>query len=186
MSTSTQTEATIDDLYGYDGKAELIDGRIVPIMPSGHRHNWIAGAIYRGLFDHARATGRGVAYTDGMGFVVPGLVSGRRSFSPDAAYYTGPLPADDADFAPGPPTLAVEVRSKGDHGPAAEAEMAAKRADYFEAGTLVVWDVDPIAATIAAYRAETPDQPTVFNRSDIADAEPATPGWRLAVDTLFA
>ena len=27
--------------------------------------------------------------------------------------------------------------------------MAAKRADYFEAGTLVVWDVDPVAETVA-------------------------------------
>ena len=29
--------------------------------------------------------------------------------------------------------------------------MAAKRADYFAAGTLVVWDVDPLAETVAVY-----------------------------------
>ena len=46
-------------------------------------------------------------------------------------------------FVEGTPTLAVEVRSEEDYGPTAESEMAEKRADYFEAGTLVVWDVNP-------------------------------------------
>ena len=40
------------------------------------------------------------------------------------------------------PTFAVKVRDLDDYAPDAEATMAAKRADYFEAGTLVVWDVD--------------------------------------------
>ena len=38
-----------------------------------------------------------MAYTDNMGFAVPELPSGRQSFSPDAAYYDGPLPADEME-----------------------------------------------------------------------------------------
>ena len=53
-------------------------------------------------------------------------------------------------FVEGAPTLAVEVRSEGDYGASAERDMAAKRADYFEAGTLVVWDVDPEAEVVHA------------------------------------
>ena len=64
--------------------------------------------------------------------------------------------------------------------------MAAKRADYFEAGTKVVWDVDPEAQLILSYRSPTPDRPTVFSAGQIADAEPAVPGWRLPVDRVFA
>jgi Uma2 family endonuclease len=45
-------------------------------------------------------------------------------------------------FFEGAPVFAVEVRSEGDYGPAAERELAEKRADYFAAGTLAVWDVD--------------------------------------------
>jgi Uma2 family endonuclease len=89
------------------------------------------------------------------------------------------------DFVEGPPTFAVEVRSKGDYGDAAEAEMAAKRADYFLAGTKAVWDVDPIARCIHLYRADTPDRPVTFQGGQIADAEPAVPGWRMAVDDIF-
>jgi Uma2 family endonuclease len=90
------------------------------------------------------------------------------------------------DFVPGPPTFAVEVRTKGDHGNAAEPEMAAKRADYFQAGTLVVWDVDPRAECVRSYRLDAPDQPVVSSKGQVADAEPAVPGWRMAVDDIFA
>ena len=55
-----------------------------------------------------------------------------------------------------------------------------------KAGTLVVWDVDPLAESVTAYTAASPLAPTVFRRGDTADAEPAVPGWRLPVDALFA
>lgn len=177
--------ATLADLARTPGKAELIGGRIVHLMPTGHRPNQIAGDIFVSLKNYARATGRGVAYIDNMGFAVPELPSGRESFSPDAAYYDGPLPSNEMDFAPGPPTLAVEVRSKTDYGDAAEAEMAAKRADYFQAGTPVVWDVDPRAECVHVYRPDAPDQPVTFHKGQQADAEPAVPGWRMAVDDIF-
>src|SRR5438128_9205037 len=144
MSHVGQVRATLDDLYRTPGKAALIGGRIVHFMATGRKPNRVAGRIYRSLDDHARQTGRGEAYTDNIGFAVPELPSGRESFSPDAAYYLGPLPANRMRFIEGPPTFAVEVRSENDYGDAAEAEMAAKRADYFAAGTLVVWDGDPL------------------------------------------
>lgn len=186
MSLDTRTAATLDDLYRVDGKAELIAGRIVHFMPTGFLPNRVAARIFRSLDDHAEATGQGVALTDNMGFAVPELSSGRQSFSPDAAYYVGPLPKDMMRFIEGPPTLAIEVRSEGDYDDAAEAAMAAQRADYFEAGTLVVWDVDPIARCVRVFRADAPGQPTVFGPGQSAEAEPAVPGWRLAVDPLFA
>jgi hypothetical protein len=42
MSSLTQTAATLDDLYRVEGKAELIDGRIVPLMATGRRPNRVA------------------------------------------------------------------------------------------------------------------------------------------------
>jgi Uma2 family endonuclease len=78
------------------------------------------------------------------------------------------------------------VRSKGDYGPQAEEALAAKRADYFAAGTQVVWDVDLLAADVVRlYRAGSPLAPVVFRRGEQADAEPAVPGWRMPVDELF-
>ncbi|WP_165220508.1 hypothetical protein [Aquisphaera insulae] len=59
------------------------------------------------------------------------------------------------------------------------------RPDDFAAGTLVVWDVDPIARHVHAYHAEDRDHPTTYLPGQEADAEPAVPGWRIAVDRLF-
>jgi Uma2 family endonuclease len=81
--------------------------------------------------------------------------------------------------------LAVEVRSEGDYSAKAQLEIADKRADYFEAGTAVVWDVDPLAKTIAVYRAAAPQQPQVFTSGQITDAEPSLPGLRVKVSDVF-
>jgi Uma2 family endonuclease len=186
MSSAKQTAATLDDLYRVTDKAELISGRIVPLMPTGRWPSRIASRIFRSLDDHAEATGRGEAYTDNSGFAVPMLSSGRESFSPDASYFLGPFPANVMRFLEGPPTFAVEVRSEGDYGDAAEEAMAAKRADYFEAGTAVVWDVDPVGRRILKYRTDAPDQAELFVPGQEVDAEPAVPGWRMDVDRIFA
>lgn len=186
MATVGQTRATLEDLYRTEDKAELIGGRIVHYMATGVRPSEVASNIYVSLRHYARQTGRGRPYGDNLGYAVPELPSGRESFSPDASYYTGPLPTNLMRFIEGPPTFAAEVRSENDYGDAAEAEMAAKRNDYFAAGTAVVWDVDPIAETITAYRAVAPRQPTIFRRGDTTDAEPAVPGWRIAAAEVFA
>jgi Uma2 family endonuclease len=186
MPTRTQTAATLDDLSRVDGKAELVAGRIVPLMPSGDAPSQVAFEIAVRLRDYARRQGVGVAYPDGVGYAIdPPLPSGRQSFSPDASYHVGPRPKNRMRFLDGAPAFAVEVRSEFDTGPAAEAAMADKRADYFAAGTLVVWDVDPIVGTIAVYRSDSPTQPTLYRKGQVAEAEPAVPGWCVAVDDLL-
>jgi Uma2 family endonuclease len=176
---------TLADLARVPGKAELIGGRIVNFMPTGLRPNLIAGRIYRKLADHVDQARIGLALTDNMGFAVPEMKSGRESFSPDVAYFLGPYESSNMGFIRGAPTFAVEVRSENDYGPAADRAIEAKRSDYFAAGTLVVWDVDPRADTVKSYRAAAPDEPTLFVRGQFADAEPAVEGWKIEVDGIF-
>jgi Uma2 family endonuclease len=121
-----------------------------------------------------------------VGYAVPELPSGRQSFSPDASYHVGPRPANRMRFIEGAPVFAVEVQSENEYGNDAEADMNDKRADYFAAGTLVVWDVDPEAETVTVYRSTTPTEPIVYHRGQTAEAEPAVPGWTLAVDEILA
>lgn len=181
-----QGTATLDDLYKVEGKAELVNGRIINFVASGDLPSEVAFEIAVRLRAYAKQTGVGKAYSDGLGYAMtPPLSSGRQSFQPDASYYAGPHPKNRMRFIVGAPDFAVEVRSEDDYGPSAEVEMAAKRADYFEAGTKVVWDVDPLAGTIASYQADAPEQPTVFAAGQFARAEPALPGWTLAVDDVL-
>jgi Uma2 family endonuclease len=123
-----------------------------------------------------------IAFPDNAGFIVN--LPNRNSFSPDAAWYVGePI---DMSFIEGTPTFAVEVRSEGDYGPAAERAIADKIADYFASGTLVVWDVDLLSDDVVRkYTVEQRSKPTVFRRGDRADAEPAVSGWTFPVDSLF-
>ena len=179
---TTKTQATIEDLYQVEGKAELVDGEIVLMSPTGYLPNYAASEILVSLRAHARQTKSGHAVTDSAGFRVN--LPNRGSFSPDAAFYTGrPM---GMKFFEGAPVFAVEVRSGSDYGPKAEAKMAKKRGDYFAASTLCVWDVDLQSPdVIKAYHFSGTENPIIFRRGDAADAGEAVPGWSMPVDELF-
>ena len=180
----TERRATVEDLYRTEHKkAELVNGRLEIREPAGDAPSSAAGSIFARLLAYQRTTGSGRAYADGAGFLVD--LPNRQSFGPDAAFHTGPRTG--LKLLDGAPIFAVEVRSEYDYGRAPEREMLAKRADYFAAGTLVVWDVDLLAAApIKVYRDGNADTPAAsFRRGELADAEPALPGWRFPVDELF-
>lgn len=180
--TSMKVTATIEDLYKEPGKAELVNGRIIRMPPTGSEPGYAGDEAFVSLRGYSRRTGEGLAVGDNKGFHVD--LPHRESVSPDAAYYTGPLTG--MKFFEGAPVFAVEVRSEGDYGPKAEREMEQKRADYFACGTKVVWDVDLLSENVVkVYRADDPVNPTIYRRGDIAEAEPAVPGWKMAVDDLF-
>ena len=177
-----KTQATIEDLYRVSGKAEIVNGELRLMSPTGDLPGRAALRIAVSLDTHAERTGAGRVYGDNVGFMVN--LPKRRSFSPDAALYVGPRTG--GKFLEGAPVFAVEVRSEGDYGPQAEQDMAAKRRDYFAAGTLVVWDVDVLKSeSVRVYRASDPDNPTVYRRGEVAEAEPAVPGWTMPVEDLF-
>jgi len=180
----TKTQATIDDLYRVpeNGKAELVNGELVLMSPTGGVPGRAAGEIYISLHDYERRIGGGYAFPDNVGFIVS--LPNRRSFSPDAAFYKGELRG--GLFLEGAPVFAVEVRSPVDYGPKAETAMAQKRADYFAAGTLVVWDVDVLRdKLVRVYRASDPESPAIYHAGDVAEAEPAMRGWKLLVEEII-
>lgn len=181
---STKVHATIEDLYKLPGdvKAEIVNGEILLMSPTGDLPNRAAGAIYISLRQYESQIKNGRAYSDNAGFKVN--LPHRESFSPDAAFYTGK--PTGMKFLEGAPVFAVEVRSAGDYGRKAEEEITRKLSDYFATGTLVVWDVDLLSEDVVkVYRVSEPKKLTVYRRGEVAEAEPAVPGWTMAVDDLF-
>ncbi len=177
------TYATVEDLYHIpeNAKAELINGEIVALSPTGGLPDYAAMKITVSLFAHIEKTVQGHAAGDNVGFIVD--LPNRKSFSPDAAFHKHPL---TMKFIEGAPLFAVEVRSEGDYGAKAEKAINEKRADYFAAGTLVVWDVDLLSDNVVSvYRVDHPHKPTIYHRGEFAEAEPAVSGWTMPVDTLF-
>ena len=178
---STKVEATIEDLYKVEGKAELVNGEIVEMAGTGGLPHYAARQITLSLASYETIFRNGIAIADNAVFVVD--LPHRKSFSPDAGFYAGEI---TMRFFRGAPVFAVEVRSENDYGPRAERAMAKKRADYFAAGTLVVWDVDLLSTDVVrVFRATDPETPTIYHRGEIAEAEPAVPGWTMGVDEIF-
>jgi Uma2 family endonuclease len=183
MSTVSDplTDRLIAELYRVEGKAEIVEGQVVLLAPAGDLPGSAAGAILASL----RATEKlpdGLAISGNVGFLAK--LPHRKSFCPDAGFYAGPRAG--MKFLPQPPEFAVEVRNEEDYGIAAEERMADKRADYFAAGTKVVWDVDLQSDDVVrVYRDTSPDQPAIYRRGEMAEAEPAVPGWTMPVDELF-
>lgn len=175
-------EALIEALYREEGKAEIVDGRIVRFDMTGRKPGFAGDAILFALWTFVKITKPSrIAVGDGKAFLVN--LPNRESFSPDAAYYEGPN--SGAKFFDGAPRFAVEVRSEND----SPAEMRAERNDYFAAGTEVVWDVDVLGGEeivrkfTKAGGAQTPV--AIYKRGETADAEPAVPGFTMSVDDLF-
>ncbi len=185
------SQEAIKELYQVpeNGKAEIVQGRVVQMSPTGARPGLVAFKIASSLSQYEERRSQtednvGYTFSDNVGFLVD--LPGRSSFSPDAAWYTGQVGEDEMDYLPSAPAFAVEVRSKGDYGPKAEQAISEKIQDYFAAGTMVVWDVDTRGADVVrVHRAASPDAPTIYRRGDVAEAEPAVPGWTMPVDDLF-
>ncbi len=184
MPTLTATDPLLEELMRTPGKAEIINGEIKKFSPTGKLPNRAAGRISASLLLYEETTGNGIAFGDNVGFRCD--LPDRKSFSPDAAFYSGPDPEDEMHFLPQAPDFAVEVRSERDYGRRAEAEITQKIRDYFAAGTLVVWDVDlRNDDVIAKFSAPDADTPQLFRRGETADAGEAVPGWSLEVGALF-
>lgn len=180
-------EATVEDLLHVpdNAKAEIVNGKLVLMPPTGIEPGYAGDEIFASLREYARRTRRGRAVGDNKGFRVE--LPHRKSFSPDAAYTIGH--PTGMGFYVGAPIFAVEVRGENDYGPAAEMEMASKRADYFACGTQVVWDVDLVGdgqsdKIVKVYRADDPQYSTIYRSGEMAEAELALPGWQFPVDSL--
>jgi Uma2 family endonuclease len=103
-------------------RAEIVNGEIVRMSLAGDMPGYAAMMIAFSLHDYAKRTGKGRATTDNVGFRVN--LPNRKSFSPDAAFYTGK--PTGMKFPEGAPIFAAEVRRESDYGPGAEQAIADK------------------------------------------------------------
>lgn len=120
-----------------------------------------------------------VTGADGTVELMAGLVR-----IPDVAF-TGwdRLPGRRYPAAPIPrlaPNLAVEVLSRSN----TPGEMAVKRQDYFAAGVELVWEIDPVARTVAVHTAV--DQVTTLTSTELLDGGSVLPGFKLPLQEFFA
>ena len=101
---------------------------------------------------------------------------------PDVAYvsrerWAGPLPDGYGEFAP---DLVVEIRSPSDRVGA----VLAKVGEWLDAGSRIVWVVDPSRRLVTVYSAD--GSQAVLGNEDVLDAGNLLPGFTFAIAELFA
>jgi Uma2 family endonuclease len=78
------------------------------------------------------------------------------------------------------PNLAIEILSKGN----TRREMAIKRAEYFDAGVELVWEVDPRKRVVTVYIASA--ESATLGIDDTLDGGTVLPDFQLPLKDLFA
>lgn len=159
-------------------RKELVRGQVVCEPPAGFEHGRLAARIAALLHTHARAGRLGEVVTAETGFVL--FVDPPTVRAPDVAFVTEErLPADPEKFARLAPDLAVEIVSPSNTVP----DILAKVKDYLEAGTRLVWIVEPRSRSVTVYRSH--DDIRLLTEADEIDGGAVLPGFRLPVAELF-
>jgi Uma2 family endonuclease len=157
---------------------ELVAGTLVE-KPMGIEESEIALLLGAALVNFARPRKLGMLLApDGMLRLMPGLVRAPDiSFISRESYPDGKKPTEP--IAPMAPDLAVEILSKSN----SRTEMNRKLREYFDAGTRLVWYVDPRKMTIRVYA--SPSKSVTLGIADHLDGGAVLPGFRMAVRELF-
>lgn len=164
-----------NDDYHY----ELVDGRVIRMSPPGSRRSVLTTRIAGLLNQYAEPHDLGVVMSVG-GFKLATNPDTVRE--PDIAFVRRdriPETGVPDSFWPGPPDLAVEIRSPGDR----QSEIRARVADYLARGARLVWVVDPKKKTVTIHERLSP--PVTLDVDDTLDAGDVIPGFTSTVRRIF-
>ncbi len=175
----TATEKDVLEIEVKENRlCELIDGTLVE-KPIGFGESYLAAVLLRVLGEFVTTRDLGIlSAPDGMMRIAKGLVR-----IPDVAFISwGKLPRRKVPAVPIPalsPDLAVEILSETN----TPQEMKRKCREYFQAGTRLVWLVDPKRRQVRAFT--SPQRSKVFRESQTLDGSPVLPGFRMPLRELF-
>lgn len=165
-----------------DGRRyELVAGELRVMSPSGWRHGRVVGNLHGLLWQHVSSHHLGMVFGAETGFLLgrdPDTVR-----APDVAFVEARnLPDREPAEAywPGAPDLAVEVLSPHDR----TGDVDEKIRAWLDAGTRLVWVVDPQLRTLAAYRSTS--DVTVYTVGQPLDGGELLPGFTCPVARIFS
>ena len=171
-----ETDMTLQDFLESDIEGyEYVKGELIPMPAASAEHGLIGARVFLHLGVYVHEHQLGAVVTPDTGFQV-----GERVLKPDIAFLsTERLPDDLSKAFPIPPDLAVEVVSPSD----AFRRVVEKAFAYLEAGTQMVWVVEPGSKTVTVYRSETDIKLLTIN--DTLSGEDVVEGFSCQVAQLF-
>ena len=170
-TTMTLEEFLAHDVEGY----EYVNGELIPMPPLSREHGEISVNVIRYLDAHVYQNKLGHLYTAETTFQVR-----ERTAKPDVAFVsTARLTGDKTKGFSIPPDLAIEVVSPSD----VQSRIVEKALAYLDAGTHLVWVLEPVAKTVTIYRSETDIE--TLTRNDTLTGEDVIPGFTCPIAHLF-
>jgi Uma2 family endonuclease len=161
------------------GPCELVNGRVVPMTPTGDEHGAIEANIAAELRAYVRDRNLGKVRSGEVGIYVrrnPDTVRAADVLYISQERYARKMAGDFLDIAP---DLIVEILSPND----SWTEVTQKLREYFAIDVRMVWVVDPVAHTIYAYRSLTDIRE--FPANDVLSGDDILPGFSVPVERLF-
>ncbi len=169
--TMTLQEFLASDLEGY----EYVKGELKPMSPPTMEHGEVSMSLILPLGTYIRDKNLGHLYPADTTFKL-----GDRIVKPDIAYVsTERLPENRRQASPIAPDLAVEVASPTD----SLYDITEKALAYLEAGTRLVWVIEPVGKTVTVFRSET--NISTLTRDDTLTGEDVIEGFSCPVEKLF-
>jgi Uma2 family endonuclease len=186
MATSTTKLMTAEEFFEWiqrpeneDREYELVRGEVVAMTKPGKRHGLVCVNISYVLSTYARQRKKGYVCSNDTGVVVerdPDTVRG-----PDLLYFEDATKYAEVEtgFAEDPALLAVEVLSPHD----TLGKMMERIVDQLNAGTPLVWLVDPEAQNVTVFRPGKP--PYVVHAGEEITGDDVLPDFRCKVAEFF-
>jgi Uma2 family endonuclease len=161
-------------------KYELVDGEI-RVSPAGFRHGRISVRLGSRLEAFVSERGLGYVLEGQTGYRLPGRKPQKDVRSPDVSFVAaGRFPSGIPDgFADLAPDLAVEVLSPGDR----PRDILDKVGEFLDAGSHLVWVIDPMKRSAAVYRSLTDVK--VISESGMLDGEDVVPGFSCPLSEIL-
>lgn len=177
-TTRLVTGAELADMQDI-GPCELVEGRIVPMSPTGDEHGGIESNIGAELRAFARAHKLGKVRVGEVGIFTRRNPDSIRAA--DVFYISNERYArkESDSFLDVAPELVVEILSPGD----SWSSVAQKLREYFAIGVAQMWVVDPESRSVHVYR--SPTDAREFTVGDTLSSEDVLPGFSVKVATLF-
>jgi Uma2 family endonuclease len=173
------TAEDLESLYLPDKTTELVRGQLVVREPPSTHHGRVQAKLQYLVMVYVERTRAGVVFGQDTGFKIqsnPDTVRG-----PDLAFLAGERATriPDRGFAALAPDLIAEVLSPGDR----PGETLAKVAEFLEAGTRLVWVIDPDRRQAHVYRAD--GTVAIVAAGGSLDGEEILPGFRCPLSEVL-
>ena len=183
VTTPTKTPLiTGEELFamGDIGPCELIDGRIVPMSPTGGKHGLLELYLGSALHHFVQEHGLGWVMTGEVGIYTrrnPDRVRGADVVFLSKKRWPGRPPKGFLEVSP---ELVVEIMSPNDRWQ----DVRQKLAEYFAIGVQWGWIVEPENRAVVVFRSTTDMQQC--DADDMLVGEGVLEGFTLTIASLFA